>query len=80
MSKAPKSKNGAGEVLIMATSIGKLVKVVKRVEREQIKVIDSTSDSRTPAQLRREIVAVVISWISDKERSKAGSPRLSVRG
>ena len=61
-------------------SIGKPVKVVKRVERERVKVIDDTSDSRTPAQVRREIVAVVISWISDKERSKAGLPRLSVPG
>lgn len=64
---------------MMAISIGKPVKVVKRVERERIKVIDSSSDSRTPAQVRREMVAVVISWIGDKERSKAALPRLSVR-
>jgi len=63
----------------MITSTGKPVKVVKRIERERIKAIDSSADSRTPAQLRREMVAVVISWMDDKKMSNPGPPRLDVR-
>ena len=54
----------------MAKPTGKPVKIVKRSERESgdaINAIDSSSDSRTPAQARREMVAVVISWISDRK-------------
>jgi hypothetical protein len=55
------------QVLVMAMSTVKPVKIVKRSERERLKALDSTPDSRTLAQVRREMVAVVTSWISDNE-------------
>jgi len=64
----------------MDKSSRRLVRIIKRSERESAEAIDSSSDTRTPAQVQREMAAVVISWISDRVTSKVGPPSLPAQG
>jgi hypothetical protein len=51
----------------MPDAVRKVIRIVKRKNPESEKPQGSEKDNRTEAQLRRELVSVVASWIKDRK-------------
>jgi hypothetical protein len=60
--------------LKMSSKVQNRVRIVKRRERHLIQTRPATL--QTPAQVRREMVSTIVSWIDDRKRSQQ-SPRRS---
>jgi hypothetical protein len=54
----------------MATVPGKPVKVIKRSMRDAVVAMKPSTELRTPAQLHREMISVVSSWIAERKVSE----------
>jgi hypothetical protein len=54
----------------MATVPEKPVKVIKRSMRNDVVGMEPSTELRTPAQLHRQMISVVSSWIAERKVSK----------
>jgi len=62
----------------MHSKAEKPIKIVKRKERKLTVVECRTppANPQTPAQIRREMVSTIVSWINDRKRGQRGSHRV----
>ena len=62
----------------MPSKAEKPIKIVKRRERKLTVVEGRTppANPQTPAQIRREMVSTIVSWVNDRKRSQRGCHRV----